>query len=64
MTKFFADFDVKQFWKPSEYALKEYVGATLTDEVVAAVEARTRLQTTSVIRRVDATPERRHPPTD
>jgi len=29
---------VEQFWEPSEYALKEYVGAPLTDESVAAVE--------------------------
>jgi hypothetical protein len=38
MAKFFADFDVAGFWEPSEYALKAYVGAPLTDEVVAAVE--------------------------
>jgi hypothetical protein len=38
MAKIFADFDVEGFWEPSEYALKEYVGASLTDEVVAAVE--------------------------
>jgi hypothetical protein len=38
MSKAFADFNVKQFWEPSEYALKEYVGASLTDEVVSAVE--------------------------
>ncbi len=38
MGKVFADFDVRQFWKPSEYALKEYVGAPLTDAVVATVE--------------------------
>jgi SMI1-KNR4 cell-wall len=31
-------FDIEGFWKPSEYALKEYVGAPLTDESVAAVE--------------------------
>lgn len=38
MTKFFADFDIADFWEPSEYALKNYVGAPLTDVVVAAVE--------------------------
>ena len=38
MSKIFADFDVQQFCKPSEYALKEYVGGPLTDETVAAVE--------------------------
>ena len=38
MRKFFADFDVEQFWEPSEYALSEYVGAPLTDEVVADFE--------------------------
>lgn len=36
MAKIFSDFDILGFWKPSEYALKEYVGATLTDETVAA----------------------------
>ncbi len=38
MSQYFTDFDVEQFWEPSEYAEKEYVGARLTDEVVAAVE--------------------------
>ena len=38
MAKVFADFDVAGFWEPSEYALKQYVGAPLTDEVLAAVE--------------------------
>jgi hypothetical protein len=38
MANIFADFDVDQFWELSEYALKEYVGAPLTDEAVAAVE--------------------------
>jgi hypothetical protein len=38
MRKFFADFDIERFWEPSEYALKEYVGAPLTDGIVAAVE--------------------------
>jgi hypothetical protein len=40
MSKIFADFEVEQFWEPSEYAEKEYVGAPLTDEAVAAVERR------------------------
>jgi hypothetical protein len=38
MSKVFADFDVAQFWEPSEYALKEYIGAPLNDEAVATVE--------------------------
>ena len=39
MRKMFADFDVEQFWEPSEYALEEHVGGTLTDEIVADVES-------------------------
>ncbi len=38
MAKVFADFNVLEFWEPSDYALKEYVGAPLTDAVVTAVE--------------------------
>jgi hypothetical protein len=38
MSRYFADFDVDQFWEPSEYAEKQYVDAPPTDEVVAAVE--------------------------
>lgn len=38
MNKVFADFDVEQFWEPSEYALKEYVGAPLTDKTITATE--------------------------
>lgn len=38
MTKVFADFDMAGFWEPSEYGLREYVGAPVTDEVLAAVE--------------------------
>lgn len=38
MKKVFTDFDIEQFWEPSEYAMKEYVGAPLTDVAVAAVE--------------------------
>lgn len=38
MRKFFAGFDVEHFWESSEYALNEYVGASLTHEVVATVE--------------------------
>lgn len=30
MANVFADFDMVGFWEPSEYALKEYVGAPLT----------------------------------
>jgi SMI1-KNR4 cell-wall len=32
------DFDLESFWKPSDYALKEYVGAALTDVVVSTVQ--------------------------
>ena len=39
MEDMFAGFDRKQFWEPSEYALKEYVGAPLTAEAVAAIES-------------------------
>lgn len=38
MSKIFADFDMEQFWRPSEYALEKYVGPPLTDESVAAAE--------------------------
>jgi hypothetical protein len=38
MAKVFGDFDVTDFWKPSEYALKKYVDAFPSDAVVAAVE--------------------------
>ena len=38
MGKYFSDFDLANFWEPSDYALKNYVGAPLTDESVAAVE--------------------------
>lgn len=38
MENMFAGFDMEQFWEPSEYALKEYVGAPLTAEAVAAAE--------------------------
>jgi hypothetical protein len=38
MSKIFGDFEVGQFWEQSEYAEKEYTGAPLTDERVAAVE--------------------------
>ena len=36
--KYFADFDLRSFWKSSDYALKSYVGAPLTDEMVHGVE--------------------------
>jgi len=38
MANVFGDFDIEQFWEPSEYAEMVYVGAPLTDEQVAAVE--------------------------
>ncbi len=38
MSNVFADFDVAQFWEPSEYALEQYIGAPPSDEAVAAVE--------------------------
>ena len=34
----FGDFDLSDFWEKSEYANKEYVGETLTDELVKSVE--------------------------
>jgi hypothetical protein len=36
--KIFADFDLEHFWKKSDYAQKEYVGAPLTDQAVLRVE--------------------------
>src|SRR5689334_17350815 len=39
MSKIFSDFDIEQFWEPSESAQKEYIDAPLTDEAVAAVES-------------------------
>lgn len=38
MNRYFSDLEVEQFWEPSEYADREYVGGPPTDEVVAAVE--------------------------
>jgi hypothetical protein len=38
VTKIFGDYDMELFWKPSEYAEQEYVGAPFTDEHVAALE--------------------------
>ena len=38
MAKVFGDFDMTDFWETSEYALKEYVGRTLDDATVRAVE--------------------------
>ncbi len=32
------NFDVQQFWQPSDYAKKEYVGDALTEEQVLSVE--------------------------
>ncbi len=34
----FSDFDLEQFWEPSDYALREYVGDPLTETMVADVE--------------------------
>ena len=36
----FDDFDVSDFWEPSEYAQREYTSAPPTDAVVAEVERR------------------------
>jgi hypothetical protein len=38
MSSVYSDIDLAEFWEPSEYALQNYIGAPLTDEVVAAVE--------------------------
>jgi hypothetical protein len=38
MQNVFADFNFADFWESSEYALTEYVGAPVTNGVVAAVE--------------------------
>jgi len=38
VAKVFGNFDVSEFWEPSEYALKEYVGRPLDDATVRAVE--------------------------
>lgn len=38
MVNVFGDFDIDNFWEPSEYAEKEYVDAPLTDEQVVALE--------------------------
>jgi hypothetical protein len=38
MGNVFAGFDAELFWKPSEYALRDYVGAPVTEGAVAAVE--------------------------
>jgi hypothetical protein len=38
MASIFGDFDIEQFWEPSEYAEKEYVGAPFTDDQVATLE--------------------------
>ena len=34
----FDGFDMSEFWKPSEYARREYVGEPLTDSAVRVVE--------------------------
>jgi len=38
MAKVFGDFDVSDFWEPSEYAEREYTSTPPTDEMVATVE--------------------------
>ena len=38
MSSVYFDIDLAEFWEPSEYALQNYIGAPLTDGVVAAVE--------------------------
>ena len=38
VAKVFGDFDITDFWEPSEYALDQYVGRPLDDAVVRAVE--------------------------
>ena len=38
MESVFADFDWTQFWEPSEYALKKYIGAPLTGQAVTTIE--------------------------
>jgi hypothetical protein len=38
MNTIFGDFDVSDFWKDSEYANAEYVGDSLTDEMVKSIE--------------------------
>jgi hypothetical protein len=38
MAKIFADFNEVAFWERSEYAIREYIGAPLTDTVLVAVE--------------------------
>ncbi len=38
MATVFGDFDISDFWEESEYANEEYVGESLTDELVKSVE--------------------------
>jgi hypothetical protein len=38
VAKVFGDFEITDFWGPSEYAIKEYVGRPLDDATVRAVE--------------------------
>jgi len=40
----FADFALESFWEPSDYALKEYLGVTPTDEAVIDVERELRFK--------------------
>jgi len=39
VAKVFGDFDMTDFWAPSEYALEKYVGRPLDDATLRAVEA-------------------------
>jgi hypothetical protein len=38
MAKIFGDFGLFDFWEPSEYGIKEYVGRPLDDATVRSVE--------------------------
>ena len=38
MNEPFSDFDLSDFWEDSDYAMREYVGAAITDLDVARVE--------------------------
>ncbi len=38
MTKIFFDFDFREFWNDSDYALKSYVESPPTDELIAEIE--------------------------
>jgi hypothetical protein len=38
MSMVFGNFDISNFWDTSEYAIKEYLGEPLSDELVASIE--------------------------